>query len=407
MRIWILLITGLMLLFAAGAICAEMALPAEWQREASRWPVARLTAVPAPDDAQARFSSWLQRTLADAWQPGKDETLAYYPDWGFIYVKNSPAGHLRVREAMRPVYDGAQVMTDGLVMTVTPAQGAFTLPRTRAEMVDLLGQFLAEALLDWPEDPQYQQPRFTLDGKTAWYLQPNCLTAWTDGTALHVVYYQTPAYTAPEDDLARSVKPGTYRPAHDGSLNYPLGRALQNPWLVPAAAQWPATNARSTKTAGEERDFFSRAVQSTVAPTWWPNAFADVRSLKGLGPVYTIANATYRVRVRQTALGMPRPVAAVLIAVEPLGAPFPLPQDPKAMLALLKPFVAGEVLAMPAREQCPPELRPLAGGVHFARYRTESPSATVPVDLFAWTDGNILLIALPQNVTGDCPTCTF
>jgi hypothetical protein len=394
--------------------CTPTTFPASWFADAQRWPALTPAATAAqvvtpPEVARTRFAHWVQVTLAPEWRPADTTGVPYFPGWGFVYSHETADYHLRAREAMRPCYPGAQVLADGLVVDVHAVAMPWPLPTTSDAMLNLLKRFLNADLLQWPAGTEYEQPVFRHNAFSAFYALPNNFYAWTDGTTLRITEYVEPPFTAPTAIWARLAE-SPLRSVADGALNYPLDATMRDPWLILAARDWPPTAARQLQQrikfapAGALARFSARA-KDMIVPTWLPAHFTDIPYVAKLGFVSVQANHAYRVRFRETTLDLPLPKHALLLAIQPLDGKIPVPRDTAAMMTLLRTFISPQVLDMNPLEQLPPEVMPLAGGLHFARYRSEDTAIAIPVDLFAWTDGNVLLIALVDDIPGECSTC--
>lgn len=382
------------------ALTCGLASAATWLAAARNWPTATET-TDVPEGADLRFTHLLRDTLAPSWLPADQAPIPYVKGWGYLYTAENADYRLRVREKMEPVYEGAQEMRDGLIIAAEPTAGKMPMPKTKGEMLALLRDILLAQRIDWPTDPRYQQPVFTSDAKGATYTQPDNLTAWTDGTALYIAIYTEPAYRAPQDIW------DTLPIKSAGAFSYPLTTAMRDPWLILAAQGWTPATAKALKAPEGAREHFELWTRGAVLADWLPSDYTKLLYLRDQGFISVKANNEFRVRTREVAIDTPLPAKAIVLAVEPLKGHLPLPQDVPAMSAMLDKFLTPALLTMPTLEQCPAEMHPHAGGVHFSQYRSEGITGDIPADVTAWTDGKILLIAIQEDFPRDCPTCGF
>jgi hypothetical protein len=370
-----------------------------WRADAARWPSPGTLTSPYPAEAQIRFMQLLHRTLNDQWLPGNDETIPYLRQWGFVFTHDTAQYHLQVREVMRPVYDGALSMTDGVVFQLDPKQGTMPLPTNRHEMLTLLKQFLNDDILLPATDPAYTQPTITVARNMVTYTQSNNLHFWTDGHVIRMAYEERPVYAYPKAAITAIRKN-----PQNGSLCRPLPD-FTNPWLILAATGWPSSHATQGVAPTGEREHFALWTRNTLLPSWQPDALYAVPYLNSYGLVSDKTKSGYRVRIREATLNLPQPTRAILMAVEPLSGQLPFPTTHNAMMALLAKFVVPQVLAMPPLEQYPPESILAVGCYSYTRYHSESPD--LPVNLCAWANAKLLLIVFIEDPPGDCPTCAL
>jgi hypothetical protein len=185
------------------------------------------------------------------------------------------------------------------------------------------------------------------------------------------------------------------------ALNYALGKPnLRNSWLI-AASEWPSmrpgdmAELKRDPAAGE-RERFERWVKGTLGKEWQPEDFDDIPCLAGYGLVYVKETDGYCLRAREAweplYEGSDTIKRALVVAVQLRPGNIAVPKTRVAMESLLKQFLHPEALPKGAGDvRCETE----AGGYFMARHRTGS---LVPTQLYAWTDGKVLLMALYEDV---------
>jgi len=384
-----------------------------WLRAATQWPAVLPAAITPPAGAEEHFRQMVQgnpRTyelLLPAWQPEEHATLAYYSGWGFLYTRQTAAGTIRVREVRIPLYPGSRYLRDGLV--VEARVGAVKMPVSRAQLERHIARVTGNTLLSRPSGVEYAQPHLSLGSDYAEYLSPNNLAAWTDSSRLLLARYDDPQYAIPL--AVRTFLAEKSPPIRDALPAYPLARAMSNPWLILAARHWPVEPSACIQPPPGAAAHFFHWVEGALRASWRPEDIDAVLYDPTAGFFFTTDTADYRVRVREVTQLAPRVAdldRAVTIAITRKQGVFPKPTTVMAMESLLAPFLTADVLALPACDQCPPSLFPLAGGEHYARYRREGTLVgDLPITLFAWTDGHILLIALYEDMPDPCPSCTL
>lgn len=374
--------------------------PDFWLVQSSRWPAPEdNTIVTPPANAALRFSGWASELLpTELWQNIEIENVPYLRGWGYLLTNTSPTARLQMRIAMEPVYPGAQQFTDGVVLQIvftTPQ----TVPGSSEKMLALLQQYINPERLKWPTDPHYAQPTFWHEDDWASYALPNDFYALTNGQNLFIASFATPNYTRPTSILER-LGSGSETAAQDGSLNYRLPVKMANPWLVLAALDWPAwppkEEALATAPEGSEARF-EHQLQLALNAEWQPKQ--PINYLKKNGFVYLASEDGYRLRARISVLMKPKITRVLLVAIE-----IPKKYSTINFADMLRQFLSAELLNAPALDNSPAETIPYAGGQYYSHYRQEDEGRT-PMDIFAWSDGKILLIALPESYPADCLTC--
>ena len=404
------LVAGMLL--AARPVIGASLFPEFWWQEAQRWPaVAEAEFAASPEAATVRFTRWVAEVLpAEQFEVLHTEKIPFLRGWGYHFTQESPDARLQLREVMTPVYAGASVFTSGVVLCIE-LRAPVPLPTTGEAMRVLLSRHLNPQRLDWPQDPRYKQPEFARDDTSAVYAMPNDFYAWTDGRIIRAAVYEIPASSRPLSILARLPEDRggaqRYQPSADGSLNYPLEPDMENPWLILAALDWPATDPEQVRAdTMPPPDFaearFAQRLRDILHADWQPNA--EVPYWRHGGFVHLAERDGYRLRARETVAAMPRLKRSMVMAIEPTEGTLPELQDITAMRAMLSRFLRSELLEAPALDACPIRLQAHAGGWHYAQYRQEDLERT-PLDLFAWSNGAMLLIALPDSPFGECATC--
>lgn len=182
-----------------------------WIVLACHWPptdpaaVAALQ-VPAPTAELEHFDHWVRGLVAGQWlPPGFPQSLPYLQGWGFVSIHETSAYRVRVREASKPAYSGANIITKGIVMAVEPLAGPIALPESEAAIMALLTQFLGPGVpISTAADRD--TPRFILlpgarylfrsPGSGGLSVLPDAiqLFAWTDGESLLLGFYEDAHY---------------------------------------------------------------------------------------------------------------------------------------------------------------------------------------------------------------------
>lgn len=374
--------------------------PDFWLTQSSRWPAAEdNTIVAPPANAELRFRGWAEELLPEAiWQKIEIAKVPYLRGWGYLHSYSSPTARLQMRIVMTPVYPGAQQFVDGAVLHfdfITPQ----TVPESSEKMLALLEQYINPQRLTWPTDPRYAQPTFWREDGQAGYALPNDFYAITNGKELRVASFVTPNVTRPKSILDR-LGSGSDKAAKDGSLNYLLPPEMANPWLVLAALDWPAWPANNEALAsapeGAEAAFLQQ-LQLTLREEWQPKT--PINYLKKNGFVHVTSEKDIRLRARMAVSMQPKITRVLLLAVE-------LPEKYAAATIgdMLGEFVSTDLLTAPALDNCPIEIMEYAGGKYYSHYRQED-DGRIPLDIFAWSDGKILLIAMPESYPAECATC--
>lgn len=198
-----------------------------------------------------------------------------------------------------------------------------------------------------------------------------------------------------------------------GALDYPLDKAVvRNPWLQMAGTGWPSMAsdvvARLASTPStKEKDHFSHWMRDTVSEEWLPSDLQSVPFLAGSGFVHVKQASDYRVRIREVekpaCSGSSIMTKAIVAAVEPASEHVAFPKTQQGLLPLLRRFLskglgahlASDSLAKPEMNNMPPVWTESEAGSFLALYPKTS---TIPVQVYAWTDGRILLISLYEDV---------
>lgn len=192
-----------------------------WIILACHWPptdpaaVAALQA-PAPTGELEHFDHWVRGLVAARWlPPGFPESVPYLQGWGFVAVTEAAGWRVRVREATKPAYVDASIITKGIVMAAEPLAGPIELPETEAAMMALLSQFAGPAVPLSSAADQHPPHFIALPG-ARWLSRypgsgglPIRLNAWTDGQVLLLGFYEDahygsgaipPRHVVPEED---------------------------------------------------------------------------------------------------------------------------------------------------------------------------------------------------------------
>lgn len=197
-----------------------------------------------------------------------------------------------------------------------------------------------------------------------------------------------------------------------GPLDYPVdAKIVRNPWLIKAAGGWPSMKPEDISKnilvpSDKQRRHFEEWVRGTVRAEWLSADFQQVPFLAGKGFIYVQQNSNYRVRIREAEepffTGSSTTTKAIVIAVEPLSGAVSMPRSQEGFLSLLRCFLSDSLDAFlnPAslgtgdNYHMPPVYQELPEGTFLALY----PKSKKPIQLYAWTDGRILLVALYQDV---------
>ena len=387
------------LFFSFTSALKSASFPDFWLQQTTCWPTADEVVVAPPANAALRFTNWGEELLPAELAQNLDlAKIPYLQGWGYLFTNTSPTSKLQMRTVLSPLYPGAQQFTEGAVLRCefsTPQ----TIPESSEKMLAFLQQYLNPQRLEWPVDPRYAPPIFWRDDDSAGYALPNDFYAITNGRELRVASFITGSFTRPSAILDR-LGSGNNKTARDGSLNYRLSTAMEDPWIVLAALDWPAWPPKKKMLAtapvgGEER--FKQQLQLALREEWQPSN--PIYYLRKNGFVYVTSNNGFRLRVRETVAVLPKITHGLLIAVE-----LPDKFATTDMSELLRHFLQPELLNSPALDSLPAAQFSLAGGMHYAQYRQED-EGRIPLDIFAWSDSKMLLIALVESNPEDCPTC--
>ncbi len=214
-----------------------------------------------------------------------------------------------------------------------------------------------------------------------------------------------------------STSPNTYENSQRtpaGPLDYRMGSGgTANPWII-LACRWPSMEAanlavRQRTPPPGAREHFARWVKASVGGQWLPGGFPeDIPYLDNWGFISVKETEDYRVRVREATKpaysGSSIMTKAILIAVEPMAGQILTPQTQDTMPALLGQFLGPEVPISTAEDKRIPRFREQSGAYFLARCPVGSRLA---LQLYAWSDGNILLIAIYEDVNySSGPTST-
>jgi hypothetical protein len=190
-------------------------------------------------------------------------------------------------------------------------------------------------------------------------------------------------------------------------LTYDMGADTPaNPWIA-EACRWPSGDSAPRTPPANAREQFAEWVQGVVAQEWLPGGSPkEVPYLEAWGFVSVKEANGYRVRVREGSKpayeGSGIKTKAILMAAEPLTGDIPLPDTEEAMSALLGRFLGPAVPVSTADDQAQPHFQRTS----LARFLARWPgSGDLPVQLYAWTDGKVLLVAAYEDVQyGSGPT---